>query len=661
MNSYQISVLLPLYKLFPLHYLVPKELCLSIGDLVIVPFRSKEYIGIVWELNPKTIQEKSSTKSVKLKFIIDKLQISISQTNIKLIQKAASYYLADLGSVAKLTLPVELLANKKETKTIIQIIPKKFNLSKLSIEQCNGLLALKESKIPTVLKGVTGSGKTELYFHLIADYLKNDNQVLILLPEIALSEQLVDRFKQSFNFEPVVWNASITKSKKQEALRGIITNTVKLVIGARSSLFLPYPNLELIIVDEEHDASYKQEDGVLYNARDMAVMRSFINNSKIILCSATPSIETIHNVQQKKYQLVDLPNRYYYAALPYVNIIDMKREHLAKNSWLSSVLIKEIRETINKKEQVLLFLNRRGYAPVILCKSCGYKFNCPNCSTWLVVHKNDPKVECHHCGYIRKIPLNCLECNEEDSLVACGPGIERIEEEVYRLFPDSRIFVISKDQASKPELRTKFLEKMANSEIDILIGTQVITKGYHFPNITLVGVIDADLGFMGADLRANERNYQLLHQVGGRAGREYKKGQVFLQTYYPDNLVLNSVKMQDEETFLSYEFKHRKENNMPPFSRIAVIVLKAKNEELILNFAKKFIQIAPTIAQKVNVSILGPAKAPIYKLSGKYRYKILIITEKSFQLQKYLSLWKSLIKIPSSINLAIDIDPQSFF
>ncbi|HJD65019.1 MAG TPA: primosomal protein N', partial [Rickettsia endosymbiont of Diachasma alloeum] len=494
-------------------------------------------------------------------------------------------------------------------------------------------------------------------FHLIAEYLAKGKQALVMLPEIALSTQITNRFKERFGFDPIIWNSSITKAHKKMILRGILDNKVKIVIGARSSLFLPFKNLGLIVIDEEHDDSYKQDDGVLYNARDIAIVRSTFDKAQIVLCSATPSIETMYNANIGKYSLINLSSRYKNAVLPNIEMIDMTKEELPKNCYLSNILIKAIKKNLENKEQTLLFLNRRGYAPLMLCKSCGHRFTCKYCSSWMVVHKASKKLECHHCGYQSKIFDSCPECLEDESLAICGPGIERIEEEAKTLFPNSKIAVISKDHVKNPEKIAHLLHQMENLAIDILIGTQMITKGYHFPNLTLVGVVDADLGSNHADLRSSERAFQLLHQVGGRAGRGNSKGVVYLQSYYPDNIIFSYIKDEREDNFFVNELEVRKAADMPPFSKMASVILSGTNEHKILEIAKNMVRIAP----EAQVKIWGPASSLMSKLAGKYRFRILIIADKKFNLQKYLKFWLELIKIPSFCHIKIDIDPKSFY
>ncbi|MEY4463059.1 MAG: Primosomal protein [Pseudomonadota bacterium] len=644
------KILLPAAKLFPLDYLIPEDLELNIGDLVVVPFRNKELTGIVWEF--ATIPEATRLKTIKEKV---PLNLSLTSEVLELIKWMSSYYMSELGSIAKLVLPIDIA--EKPIKVKEQKVNNNFVLPDLSEEQKQAVIVLNESNKPVIIKGVTGSGKTEIYFHLIADYLAKGKQVLVMLPEIALSTQIINRFIERFGFEPIIWNSSVTKAQKKMILRGILSDKVKVVIGARSSLFLPFKNLGLVVIDEEHDDSYKQDDGILYNARDTAIVRSKFDKAQIVLCSATPSIETMYNVEIGKYQLITLVNRYKNVDLPNIEMIDMTKEKLPKNSYLSKILIEAIKSNLDNKRQTLLFLNRRGYAPLMLCKACGHRFTCKFCSSWMVVHKATKKLECHHCGYQSKIFNSCPECLEDEALTICGPGIERIEEEVKAFFPESKIAMISKDHAKNPEKIAQLLHQMENLEIDILIGTQIITKGYHFPNLTLVGVIDADLGSNNADLRASERTFQLLHQVGGRAGRGDSKGVVYLQSYYPDNIIFSYVKTGDEENFFANELEIRKSADMPPFSKMASVILSGSSESKILEIARDMVRIAP----KANVKILGPASSLMSKLAGKYRYRILIIADKKFNLQKYLKFWLSLIKIPSFCQIKIDIDPKSFY
>jgi primosomal protein N' (replication factor Y) len=455
-----------------------------------------------------------------------------------------------------------------------------------------------------------------------------------------------------------VWNSAISASKKKSILRGIIDNSVKVVIGARSALFLPYSTLDVIVVDEEHDSSYKQFEGVLYNARDMAVLKGQLCGCKVILSSATPSIESYYNSMIGKYQLVDLSSRFNASTLPAVKIVDMRNEKLARNHWLSEVVVNEMNNNLSHGLQTLVFLNRKGYAPLVLCRSCGHKIGCKYCSASMVLHKEKSRLQCHHCGHIMPNPKMCPSCNDHNSLVLCGPGIERIEEEVKAIFPKARTASISKDQfKSDDQSDADMLEQMEKGEIDILIGTQVITKGYHFSKLSLVIVVDADIGFIGGDLRATERTFQLLNQVSGRAGREGTRGKVIIQTLIPEHKVIDSFVKNDEKKFFSEELESRKKTSMPPYSKAAVITVTGKNAAKTKDISKQILMVAP----KSSARILGPTEAMMYKLSGKYRYKILVISEKNFNLQKFLKLWLEQINIPNYFKLKIDIDPQNLW
>ena len=642
-----VRVLIPKISLFPLDYYSSSDH--SIGDLVQVPFRNKNITGIVWEVNCE-----DSGKKLKSLCNENNFPASINSEVIELIKKAAKYYLSELGTVAKLVLPVDI--NESPIKIHEQEIQNNIRLAKLTDSQEKALKLVENNVKPTVIKGVTGSGKTEIYFHAILNQIKNGKQALIMLPEIALSTQIIARFQERFGFEPAIWNSTVTKAKKKRILRGIISGDVKIIIGARSSLFLPYKNLGAIVVDEEHDSSYKQNEGILYNARDMAVLRGSIEKCQTLLVSATPSIESLHNAANGKYNIVHLENRFNDAYLPDVKIIDMKQEHLERNTWISSTALNAIRKNIEQKQQTLIFLNRRGYAPLMLCKACGYRANCKSCSASMVLHKKLNKMECHHCGAISKIHTECPGCDETDSLIFCGPGIERIYEEITKIFPEINLAMVSKEQSSKPVEMQKLLESMENGEIDILIGTQIVTKGYHFPDLTLVVIVDADLGFVGGDLRASEKTFQLLHQVGGRAGRADKSGNVLIQTYYPEHKVIEALAEKKEDIFINEELLSRQKSEMPPFSKMAAITITGKNPDKTLQMAKNFVARAP----KSDAKIMGPAEAMMLKLSNRYRYKILVLASREFNMQKYLKLWKEYSKIPSSYQIKFDIDPHNF-
>ena len=511
----------------------------------------------------------------------------------------------------------------------------------------------------TLLDGVTGSGKTEVYFAAIRHILEtSEGQILILLPEIVLTNQLLARFEQRFGFQPVAWHSGLTPKQRQTAWKSTVKGDARLIIGARSALFLPFPSLSLIIVDEEHDSSYKQEEGVAYNARDMAVVRASLEKIPIVLASATPSLETVHNVDIGKFHAITLPARFGGAVMPSIDVVDMRQQGLSYGLWLSEPLKRALADTLHAGKQSMLYLNRRGYAPLTLCRKCGYRLQCPHCSSWLVEHRKRCILQCHHCGYNKPPPSACPECKEVGSMVACGPGVERIAEEVASLLPQAKLAVLASDVIASPAEARAIVESIIAGEIDIIVGTQMIAKGHHFPNLTLVGVIDADLGLEGGDLRAVERTYQLLHQVSGRAGREKDKGRVIMQSYHPDNTILHALQKEGRDAFLAQEMRSRERNAMPPFTRLAGIILSGKEEGAVLAAAKKLVKYAP---QEEGLRILGPAPAPMAYLRGNYRYRLLIKAKRTILLQKALKFWLMSVKTPSSVRIKVDIDPYNFF
>lgn len=510
----------------------------------------------------------------------------------------------------------------------------------------------------TLLDGITGSGKTEIYFEAIAKALEAGKQALVLMPEIALTGAFLTRCEERFGARPAEWHSGVTPSVRGRVWRAVAENKAKLVVGARSALFLPFPDLGLIVVDEEHDQAYKQQDRVAYQARDMAVVRGHLGNCPVVLSSATPSIESLVNADQGRYRHIQLKSRYKAAGLPALQAIDMRKSPPERGAWLSPVLIEAMAETLERDEQALLFLNRRGYAPVTLCRKCGFRFECPNCSAWLVEHRFRHRLECHHCGKFAPLPDECPECGAEESLVACGPGVERIAEEVAELFPEARRAILSSDVApSITELR-ETLREIEDREVDIVIGTQLVAKGHHFPGLALVGVVDADLGLAQGDPRAAERTFQLLSQVTGRAGREAIKGRGLLQTYMPEHPVIASLVAGDRDTFYAQEIAAREEAGMPPFGRLAALLVTAGNRLAAESYAREVARTAPPADQ---IQVLGPAEAPLSVIRGRYRYRLLVKATREADLQAYLRLWLSQVpKARGDIRLTVDIDPYSF-
>ena len=508
-----------------------------------------------------------------------------------------------------------------------------------------------------LLDGVTGAGKTEVYFEAIAEALKKGRQALLLLPEIALSNAFIDRFQARFGCAPALWHSSLSPGKREATWRGVAKGETKVVVGARSALFLPFADLGIIVVDEEHDPAYKQEEGVIYNARDMAIVRAHLGQIPIALISATPSLETMANVWSGRYAHIILPDRHGAARMPSVHIIDMKRDKPPRGTFISPALHQALQETMAAGEQSLLFLNRRGYAPLTLCRTCGTRIQCPRCTAWLVEHRRDSRLHCHHCGYFMPAPKKCGECGDEGSLAACGPGVERVLEEVTACYPEARTIVLASDTAKTHDELRAILSAIRNHEYDIIVGTQIIAKGHHFPRLTCVGVVDADLGLAGGDLRAAERTFQLLHQVSGRAGREELPGRVYLQTFYPENKVMRALAGQGRENFLEIEAAEREAARMPPYARLAGIIVSGKDEKLVMDTARELGQCAP---QGEGIRTLGPAEAPFYRLRGNYRRRLLVQADKAVHMQKAIDLWLERVKIPSTIRVYIDIDPQSF-
>ncbi len=509
----------------------------------------------------------------------------------------------------------------------------------------------------TLLEGVTGSGKTEVYFEAIAQALRQDQQALVLLPEIALSSQWLGRFEKRFGVKPVEWHSDLGAAERRRNWRAVIEGRAKVVVGARSALFLPFKYLGLIIVDEEHEASFKQDEGISYNARDMAVVRANIGKFPVVLASATPALETVVNARTGKYDHVVLASRFGKASLPDIEVVDLKDHRPGAQRWISDPLREAVETTLANGQQAMLFINRRGYAPLTLCDACGFRLQCPHCSAWLVEHRLSKRLQCHHCGYSSHIPEQCPDCGEKDSFKACGPGIERLTEEASMLFPDARLQMIASDTMSGPGAAERFVAAMSAGEIDLLIGTQIVAKGYHFPNLTLVGIVDADLGLAGGDLRASERSFQLLSQVAGRAGRAENPGKVILQTHLPDHPVMEAMQSGDSLTFIESEMQMREFAGMPPYGRLGSLILSSVEAESLNIFARELAMKSPS---GENFMIMGPAPAPLAMIRGRHRVRFLVKTMRDVNIQNLIRSWLKGVKIPSNIRLQIDIDPYNF-
>lgn len=509
-----------------------------------------------------------------------------------------------------------------------------------------------------LLDGITGSGKTEVYFEGLVEALKEEGtQVLVLVPEIALTAQWLSRFEARFGVTPVVWHSDIGMAQRRRAWRAVASGEARVVVGARSALFLPFKRLAFITVDEEHDPSFKQEEGVLYHARDMAVLRAKFADCPVVLASATPSLETLVNADDGKYEKLMLRERFGAAVLPDMQAVDMRQHAVPAGEWIAPPLKDAIKRTLQAGEQAMLFLNRRGYAPLTLCRTCGHRIECPNCSAWLVEHRFRGELQCHQCGFHQPTPKNCPSCNAEDSLVACGPGAERLFEEATAAFPEARITVMTSDTMTNPRQTAQMVGQIAAGAIDIVIGTQIVTKGYHFPNLTLVGVVDADLGLRGGDLRAGERTYQQLVQVAGRAGRAEKPGQVLLQTYEPEHPVVRALLSGDGDAFMKAEREARARYAMPPFGQLAALVLSGPDIKDVLDYGRQLAANAPALE---GIQFLGPAPAPLARIRGMHRVRMLVQSSKRTGLQKVMRAWLRSAKPASGVKTKVDIDPYSF-
>ena len=565
------------------------------------------------------------------------------------------YALEKLGNIDKVFINESLPYEECKVK-FSQTLSKEQKLA--SDKLC--ALVRKKTYNTTLLLGVTGSGKTEVYLDAISQALEQGRQVLVLVPEIALSIDFVKRVIARYQSKPGEWHSGVQKKERLRLYKAVARNDVQLVIGARSALFLPFADLGLIIVDEEHDSSYKQEDGITYNARDMAVMRGSILRAQVILASATPSLETWVNTQNGKYGRIILSERYGKVTLPEVKVVDLRNQNVPKGRFISSALHAEINRTINDHQQVLLFLNRRGYAPVTICQSCGFQLECKCCDSKLVQHRFKNRLICHQCGASDAIPTTCPNCSTDGQLKPVGPGVEKLAEECVLLFPDAKIEILSSDSIGNvSNLQEKF-SRLASGDIDIIIGTQLVSKGHNFPDLTLVGVIDADLGLQGSDLRAAEKTFQSLRQVSGRAGRYKKAGRALIQTYSPDHPVILALTEGNDEVFWSLEAEARRKAQAPPFGRMVALVLSGSSEKLLFDLGNRLVRAWLNLYQG-DAKIFGPALAPVGKIRKKYRVRLLIKCSKDNNIQSKIQKWLFRVTVPRSIKILIDVDPQNFF
>ncbi len=566
--------------------------------------------------------------------------------------------LIDDGAVEAVALPPERVAEKPDP----DFVQPEFTAAQPAAAAALKTTVAQGGFSVTLLDGVTGSGKTEVYFEAVADTIRAGRQALILMPEIALTAQFLDRFAARFGVRPAEWHSELSPRKRARTWAAVAKGDVPVVVGARSALFLPFADLGLIVVDEEHDPAYKQEDGVHYHARDMAVVRGHVAKIPVVLSSATPSVESEVNARRGRYARLALPERFGGQRLPSVEAIDLRRAPPPRGRFISPVLAEAVKTVLERREQALLFLNRRGYAPLTLCRCCGFRFSCPNCDAWLVDHRFRRHLVCHHCGFAMPHPPNCPKCGAQASFVACGPGVERLEEEVHVLFPDARVLVLSSDLVASVERMREEFADVAAGRFDIVIGTQLVAKGHHFPMLNLVGVVDADLGLSNGDPRAAERTFQLLHQVVGRAGRDAGVGHGLLQTHQPDHPVLRALIAQDREAFYNAEIDLRERTHYPPFGRLASIIVSGPDRHDTAAYAREIARAAPINENATQgVRVLGPAEAPLALIRGRHRMRLLIKAPRNYDLSAYLR--RLLAKAPKrrgAIKLEIDVDPQSF-
>ena len=631
------------------------SLNLDKGNYVIVPFGSTKITGIVWDKFEKA-EKKFLIKKIEKKLDVPKMQGSM----IDFLNWFSIYNIVPIGMCIRLTLLSKGAVENIPENSFNQYQKLNRNLKyKLNSEQekCLSEIKKKGNKFNVhVLDGVTGSGKTLVYFNRLREIINRGYQALIMLPEIGLTTQFKKRFIDFFGFEPAIWHSATSKKNKKIIWRGIVEKKIRVVVGARSSLFLPFAKLGIIIVDEEHDASYKQDEGIIYNARDMAVSRGSFEKIPVLLITSIPSVETFNNIINKKYSISKLKKRYQDASMPNFEIINLNNKKISNKSWLANETIEKVNHHLQKGDQVLFFLNRRGFAPFVICKKCYKKFLCPNCSVNLNYHKSKNFLLCHYCGYKTKLNKICKD-NKPCEFIMCGPGVERIAEELEQRYPDKKIRIFSSDTLNKKKSSEDLIEKIENKKVDILVGTQLISKGFHFSKLNCIVVVDADFSSHGYDLRSAEKNIQLYHQLSGRAGREGLSSTIYFQTYTPNDETLLNISKKDPHKFLLNEIELRKRNKLPPFCRFISVIISGKKEKQVINEA---IKVKNQIAKDIKEEILGPVNAPIFKLNQKYRCRLLLRSKKNILIQKKLAKTLKKIKITPGIKLTVDVDPITF-
>ena len=648
----KLQVLLPKVFNFTFTYFHDPKKNYKIGDIVEVPFGSKKEIGVIWTGNS------TAGKKIKIKEIKKKIEnYCLDKKLINFIEWFSMYNMVPRGLVLKMCIGgSENYFKKKEENIKIKVINGK--RYKLNQEQQNALNYLEKNSLNfdvSVLQGTTGSGKTLVYFERVKKIISNNKQALVLLPEIFLTNQFKARFEEFFGFEPAVWHSKITPKNKRIIWQGLANKKIKLVIGARSALLLPFKKLGIIIVDEEHDSSYKQDEGTIYNARDMAISRASFENIPIHLITSIPSIETYNNIKNKKYKHTKIIKRYNNYPLPEAKIINLNLNKV-KNKYIASETINIVKDFLRKKEQILFFINRRGYAPYIICKICGYKHVCPDCSIYLTFHNLTKKAVCHHCGYKKNIQRKC-KLDKFCNFLMYGPGVEKIFDEIKEAFPTNEIRIFSSDFMKNKKKTDILFNKISKNEIDILVGTQMISKGFNFPKLNCIVVVDADFSGRGYDLRTTEKNIQLYHQLSGRAGRFSDKSLVIYQTLTPEDVTLNNLIKNNAEKFLENELVLRRKNKLPPFSRLIAIIISSTKKELSFRGAQE-------IKNKLNIfdelEVMGPVESPISKVKRKFRSRLLLRFKNSELLQKKIANLLNNLKISSKIKLTVDVDPVNF-
>nr|WP_294528384.1 primosomal protein N' [uncultured Rhodopila sp.] len=719
--DHRVPVLLPYPFAGPFDYRVPPDLDPQPGDIVLVPLNRREEIGVVWDApagDPVPAHKLKAVAAIldtppmneSMRRFVDwiaaytlsppgeVMAMALRVVSAGITRPIVRYRRADQLPAVRLTPPrqrvldalarqepqtaTDLLKHAQVSTAVLRGMTEAALLvteraapaapfqppdpdypgPALSPQQQEVAAALRDSVAArawsvTLLDGVTGSGKTEVYLEAVAACLRAGRQALVLLPEIALSSQWTERFQRRFGVAPAVWHSDLPSRTRKITWQAVAQGNAPVVVGARSALFLPFPDLGLVVVDEEHEAAFKQQDGVVYNARDMAVVRARLSGSPAVLVSATPSLETVANVEAGRYAHLRLTARHAGASMPKITLVDLRETPPDRGRFLAPPLIRAAQETLARGEQAMLFLNRRGYAPLTLCRACGHRMQCPNCTAWLVEHRTRGELLCHHCGHTIPIPPECPQCKVKDSLTPVGPGIERITEEAAQVFPDARRLIMASDTIAGPHAAAAAAHAIEAREVDLIIGTQLVAKGWHFPHLTFVGVVDADLGLAGGELRASERTVQLLHQVAGRAGRAEAPGHVMLQTFIPDHPVMQALLQGDLDAFMASEAESRRDGEWPPYGRLAAVIVSADTALMADTVARDLGWAAP---RGDGIMVLGPAPAPMALLRGRHRRRLLLKVRRDVAVQPILRAWLGSVKVPGGGRVDVDVDPISF-